>query len=154
MKKRKKQRKSEKGIKGASTETHTAFNTQLFFVIVMFLIFASIAYCCFKSREIGFAIGFCIATLLPIFVFLTSPLYMVFSYKEIKIVYVMGQTEIIRSTDIRSITSFGGFSRYEPFPYYEIVYPKTNKYFFINGEIPKTLKTRRLIKKYYKYKLL
>ena len=81
MKKRKKQRKSKKGIKVASTETHTAFNTQLLFVIVMFLIFASIAYCCFKSREIGFAIGFCIATLLPIFVFLTSPLYIVFSYK-------------------------------------------------------------------------
>ena len=66
----------------------------------------------------------------------------------------MGQTEIIRSTDIRSIISFGGFGSYELLPYYEIVYPKTKKYFFIDGEIPKTLKTRRLIKKYYKYKLL
>ena len=156
MKKRKKQRKRKKGIKVTSTETHTAFNTQLLFVIVMFLIFASIAYCFFKSREIGFAIGFCIATLLPIFVFLTSPLYMVFSHKEIKIVYVLGQIETIQRTEIRNIMSLGGFcSEYELLPYYEISYRRSEKQpFFVNGELPKTFRVKRLMKKYYKDKLL
>ena len=156
MKKRKKQRKTKNQIKVVSTETHTAFNTRLLFITLMFFVFSFLAYCCIKDREFEIGVVFGILALLPIFIFLISPLYMVFSYREIKIVYVLGQTEIINRLDIRSIVSFGGFlSKSEPFPYYVITYPKSKKLpFFVNGEIPKTLKTKKLIKKYYKDKLL
>ena len=156
MKKRKKKNTSKYQQQTASKEKYTAFNTQLFFVITMFLLFVFIAYTCFIEREIGIGIGFSIASLLPVFVFIISPLYIVFSHKEIKIVYVLGQIETIQRTDIRNIISLGGFcSEYEPLPYYEISYPKSKKQpFFVNGEIPKTFKVKRLIKKYYKDKLL
>ena len=151
MKKRKKmQRKNQ--TPATPTKTYTAFNTHLFLPIGMFLIFLFIAISCVRNGEIGLAIGFGIATLLPIFVFLISPLYTVFSYKEVKIVYVMGQKEIIRWTDVRNITSYGSFfSKYEPLPYYELSYPKNKKRpFFVKGEIPKTFKTKKLIKKLYR----
>lgn len=147
MKKRKKNQAS-----ATPTKTYTAFNTHLFLRIGMFLIFLFMAIISAKDGEIGCAIVFGIATLLPIFVFLISPLYMIFSYKEIKIVYVMGQKEIIRWTDVRNITSHGGFfSKYDPLPYYELSYPQNKKRpFFVNGEIPKTFKTKRLIKKLFR----
>ena len=156
MKKRKKKNASKYQRQTASNETYTAFNTRLFLIIAMFLLFVFIAYTCFIEREIGIGIGFSIASLLPVFVFIISPLYMVFSHKEIKIVYVLGQIETIQRTDIRNIMSFGGFcSEYEPLPYYEISYPKSKKQpFFVDGEIPKTFKVKRLMKKYYKDKLL
>ena len=151
MKKRKKNQYKNQAS-ATPTKTYTAFNTHLFLPIGMFLIFLFIAISCVRNGEIGLAIGFGIATLLPIFVFLISPLYMVFSYKEVKIVYVMGQKEIIRWTDVRKIISFCGFlSKHEPLPYYALLYPQNKKRpFFVNGEIPKTFKTKRLIKKLFR----
>ena len=155
MKKRKKKNASKYQQQTASNETYTAFNTRLFFIIAMFLFFVFIAYTCFIEREIGAGIGFSIASLLPVFVFIISPLYMVFSHKEIKIVYVLGQIETIQRTDIRNIMSLGGFcSKSEPLPYYSISYRRSEKQpFFVNGELPKTFRVKRLMKKYYKDKL-
>ena len=152
MKKRKKRKKNQYKNQASATptKTYTAFNTHLFLPIGMFLIFLFIAIIFAKDGEIGGAIVFAIVALLAIFIFLISPLYMVFSYKEVKIVYVMGQKEIIRWTDVRNIASYGGFlSNHEP--YYALSYPKNQKtLFFVNGEIPKTLKTKKLIKKFFK----
>ena len=133
-------------------QKHYAFNTQLFFVIALFAIFLVLSICAAIEREIGLSIGFAVVTLLPVFVLLISPLYVVFSDEEIEIVYIMGQKEIIKWKNIRYIRLNGAWiSRGGGFPHYEVVYPTdVKRAFFVRGEIPKTRKTKKYIKMYYK----
>ena len=108
--------------------------------------------CAAIEQEIGLSIGFAVATLLPVFVLLISPLYVVFSDEEIEIVYIMGQKEIIKWKNIRYIRLNGAWiSRGGGFPHYEVAYPTdVKRAFFVRGEIPKTRKTKKYIKIYYK----
>ena len=64
----------------------------------------------------------------------------------------MGQREIIRWKNIRYIRLNGAWvTRGEGLPHYEIAYPtNVKRAFFVRGEIPKTRKTKKYIKKYYK----
>ena len=133
-------------------QKHYAFNTQLFFVIALFAIFLVLSICAAIEREIGLSIGFAVATLLPVFVFLISPLYTAFSDEEIEIVYIMGQKEIIRYKNIRYIRLNGAWiSRGGGLPHYEVAYPtNVKRAFFVRGEIPKTRKTKKYLRMYYK----
>ena len=135
---------------------HYAFNTQLFFVIALLCLFLVLSICAAIEREIGLSIGFAVATLLPIFVFIISPLYIVFSDEEIKIIYILGQREIIKWKNIRCIYLNGAWiSRGGGLPHYVIAYPTDKKRaFFVRGEIPKTRKIASLIKKYYRKEIL
>ena len=131
---------------------HIAINTHLWLAVVLFLIFITIAISCINENEIGMVVGFLIAELLPIFVFLISPVYYIFSEESVTITYLFGQKEEIKWNSIRSITLYGSWtSRSGATPHYHIAYPTNKKRaFFINGDISKTRKTKRLIKKYYK----
>ena len=133
-------------------QKHYAFNTQLLFVIAFFVVFLVLSICAAIEQEIGLSIGFAVATLLPVFVLLISPLYVVFSDEEIEIVYIMGQKEIIKWKNIRYIRLNGAWiSRGSGFPHYEVAYPTdVKRAFFVRGEIPKTRKTKKYIKMYYK----
>ena len=133
-------------------QKHYAFNTQLFFVIAFFVVFLVLSICAAIEQEIGLSIGFAVATLLPVFVLLISPLYVVFSNEEIEIVYIMGQREFIKWKNIRYIRLNGSWiSRGEGLPHYELAYPaNVKRAFFVRGEIPKTRKTKKYIKMYYK----
>ena len=64
----------------------------------------------------------------------------------------MGQKEIIKWKNIRYIRLNGAWiSRGGGFPHYEVAYPTdVKRAFFIRGEIPKTRKTKKYIKMYYK----
>ena len=135
-----------------SNKKQIAINTHLWLAVVLFLIFITIAISCIKENEIGMVVGFLIAALLPIFVFLISPVYYIFSEESVTITYLFGQKEEIKWNSIRSITLYGSWiSRGEATPHYHIAYPTNIKRaFFINGDISKTRKTKRLIKKYYR----
>ena len=137
-------------------QKHYAFNTQLFFVIAFFVVFLVLSICAAIEQEIGLSIGFAVATLLPVFVFLISPLYVTFSDEEIEIVYIMGQREIIKWKNIRCIYLNGSWVIGSGgLPYYEIAYPtNVKRAFFVRGEIPKTRKTKKYIKMYYKKEII
>ena len=128
-----------------------AINTHLLLPIALFVIFMTISISCIHEKEIGMTVGFFLAALLPIFVFLISPIYYVFSEESITITYLFGQKEEIKWNSIKSITLYGSWiSRGGATPHYHIAYPTNRKRaFFINGDISKTRKTKRLIKKYY-----
>ena len=128
-----------------------AINTHLWLPIALFVIFMTISISCIHEKEIGMTVGFFLAALLPIFVFLISPIYYVFSEESITITYLFGQKEEIKWNSIKSITLYGSWiSRGGATPHYHIAYPTNRKRaFFINGDISKTRKTKRLIKKYY-----
>ena len=129
-----------------------AINTHLVFVVIMFIIFILLAIFSAKDREIWLAVGFAAFTLLPLFVFLISPMYYVFSEKGVKIIYLWGQKEEIEWTFVRSIETEGNWiGGREGFPHYHVAYPQNKKLmFFMSGDISKTRRTKKLIKKYYK----
>lgn len=129
-----------------------ALNTHLILCLILSLVFLGLSISCAFENEIWLAIMFAIFTLLPIFVFTISPLYFVFSNEDVEIIYNFGQRERIKWNSVRSISLTGSWiSKGGGTPHYVFSYPKKEKtLFFVAGEIPKTRKTKKLIKKYYK----
>ena len=129
-----------------------AKNTHLLHPIVFCVIFILIAIFSAKDEEIWLAVGFAAFTLLPLFVFLISPMYYVFSEEGVKIIYLWGEKEEIEWTSVRSIEIEGSWMVGRMgFPHYHVAYPQNKKLmFFMNGDISKTRRTKKLIKKYYK----
>ena len=129
-----------------------AINTHLLHPIVFCAFFILFAIFSAKDEEIWLAVGFAAFTLLPLFVFLISPMYYVFSEEGVKIIYLWGQKEEIEWTFVRSIEIEGSWmvKGMKP-PHYHLAYPQSEKTpFFVCGDISKTRKTKKLIKKYYK----
>lgn len=131
---------------------HIALNTHLWLCVFLFLVFLGISISFLTENEIGFAIIFLFFTLLSIFGFLISPLYFVFSKETVEIVYRFRQREMIRWREVRNIAQFGSWiDTGRGLPHYVFAYPKTEKRpFFVVGEIPKTRRTKKLIKMFYK----
>jgi len=135
---------------------HIAFNTHLILCFVLFLIFIGLSVGCAIERDIGFSIMFGSFVLLLVFVLAFSPLYFVFSDEYVEIVYNFGQREIIKWKDIRTISLMGSWiGAGGGSPHYVFAYPRKEKrLFFVVGQIPKTRKTKKLIEKYYKRKIV
>jgi hypothetical protein len=132
-----------------------AVNTHLIFLGVFFLIILGIFEAVVRAEEIGLSIGFGFFLLLPILLFSISPQYFVFTDEYLEIVYLFGQKEIIKWHEIRSISQMGSWISRGGFPHYEIIYPsKEKRPFFVVGEVSKTVRTRRLLKQYYKREIL
>ena len=113
-----------------------AINTQLWLPISMFIIFIGIAMACLSEKNYDVAIGFFVATALPIFVFLISPMYYAFSEDGVEIRYLFGQKEDIRWDSIKKISLLGGWGKHELSPYFHIAYPTSKKLlFFMQGVI-------------------
>ena len=129
-----------------------ALNTQIMILgIALFLAFLGLSISCAIENEMELCIAFAILAVAPIFVFLISPLYFVFSDEGIEIIYHFGQKENIKWNEIRSITRSGSWVGGGGPPHYEIAYPcREKRCFFVCGSINKTPRTTRLIKKYYK----
>ena len=135
---------------------HVAFNTHLILCIILFIIFLVLSISCAIQSVIGLSIMFGFFVLLPIFVFAISPLYFVFSDDCVEIIYHFGQREIIKWSDIRNISIMGSWiGAGGGLPHYVIAYPRKEKrLFFVVGEIQKTRKTKKLVKEYYKKKIV
>ena len=139
-----------------SSKRELAINTHLWLAVILFSIFALVSISCIREGEIGLFIGFTVATLLPLFAFLTSPIYYVFSEESVEIIYLWGQKEQIKWSSVRSIVLFGSWlSDGGGLPHYHFSYPTNKKrVFFVCGDITKTWKTKKLIKKYYKKNII
>ena len=134
---------------------HIALNTHLFFFAAFFLAVLGIFESCVREGKIGLSIGLGLFLLAPVFCFFISPLYFVFSDEGVEIVYHFGQREYIKWNEIRDISLMGSWlSRGSGPPHYVITYPrKERRPFFVAGEISKTGKTKKLLKKYYQKKI-
>ena len=132
-----------------------AFNTYLLLPICLFILFATFTILSGLENEFGLCIIFATFGLLSIFIFVISPLYFVFSDEQIEIIYNFKQREQIAWSDIKSICLKGSFIGAGGFPHYVVAYPKKRKgVFFMLGEIHKTRKTKKIISKYYKKKIV
>lgn len=138
------------------SKKHIAINTHLIFFVVFFLVILGVFEAVARAKEIGLSIAFGLFLLLPILLFLISPLYFVFYDERLEIVYLFGQREQIKWHEIISVSQMGSWiSKGGGFPRYVIIYPsKEKRPFFVVGEVAKTRRSRNLIKKYYKREIM
>lgn len=128
------------------------FNWRLSVPFFLLVIFVGISIFCATQGQWGLFIAFIILAILSVFVILIQPLIIVFSEREIRIVYTVGFKEIIPANEIRNIYSMGRIFERRGFgPIYVVAYPRANKMpFFANGELPKTHRMKMLLKSFYK----
>ena len=134
-----------------ANKKYIAFNTQLLFLLFVFLFFLCGCIALFAENAYGLAVFFLCVCLLPVIIFLISPMYIVFTAQEITIVYLWGIKECVAWRQIHSITEHGSWILHGGgLPEYHISYPQKEKYpFFIQHNVPKTRKTKKLIKHFY-----
>lgn len=129
--------------------TCSSFNTHIIIYLLGFLIFLALAVT-FFSDGIGWGIFFMLLALVPIFIIIVSPFRYEYSKKSVTIVYVLGDREIIPWTSVRNITLYGSWiSHLGCFPYYQVAYGHKKQKFYMNGEITKSRKNKKLINKFY-----
>lgn len=135
---------------------YTAFNTHLLLIVMGFLCSICISIAAFSQSEYAFAVFFLFICLIAVFAFLVSPVYIVFTAEEITIVYLWGIKERIMWKQIRNISEYGSWIfRHVGTPEYCISYPQKEKYpFFVKGRVPRTRKTKKLIKYFYNKDIL
>lgn len=136
----------------ARAEKYIAFNIHLIrdvFVILFFLLIASFGLWIeehfFTLSGILMAVGY----LVLLFIL---PTYYVFSSESVVICHPFKRRETIYWEDIRSINKYGSWSnpKFMGLPHYKIYYRHEKEVLFLNGEICRSRKTKRLLQKYYK----
>ena len=129
-----------------------AFNFRLFYPLLLFVIFMGLSISCATRNEWLMFGAFVAFAFLAIFVILIQPFLIVFTQKDICIIYTLGVKEIIPISEIRNVYSMGRtFERRGFGPVYVVAYPRANKMpFFANGELPKTHRMKMLLKSFYK----
>ena len=126
-----------------------SFNTHIIIYLIGFLVFLALAVV-FFADGIGWGIFFVLLALLPIFIIVVSPLRYEYSKKSVTIVYVLGDRESIPWTSVTSITQYGSWiQHFGAFPHYQVAYGHKKQKFYMNGEITKSRKNKKLIEKFY-----
>jgi len=135
---------------------NVVINIYLVLSVILFFVLLGIAVLCAIENEIGLCIGFSLFLAVPVIAFVFSPLYFVFSDDCVEIVYHFGKKEQIKWRDIKEIKLAGSWIRkFAAYPRYVIDYRgKENRPFFVAGQIPKTRKTKKQLKKYYKREIV
>ena len=135
-----------------STEKEAAFNNHIF--AFSFATFVGCLFASFGSmiEEIIFIVGGIVIVLIFVFLLLISPTHYIFSSENVVICHPFKRREKIVWEDIRSIKRYGSWFYKTLFglPHYKIYYRHEKEVFFLNGEICKSRKTKRLLQKYYK----
>ena len=135
-----------------SAEKYIAFNNHIlphaFFVVFAFLLVSFGLW----IEEIIFTVFGVLLALIFMALLLISPVYYIFSSESVVICHPFKRRETIYWEDIRSINQYGSwfYPKYDGFTHYKIFYRHEKETLFLNGEICKTRKTKRLLQKYYK----
>ena len=130
---------------------HIVINPYLIILVLSFFAFLAIFIYFVTHNDVGYCILTAAIVLFHVFTILISPLYFVFSYNDVKIVYTFWQKETIEWCNIRNITSTGSLSKggSKGLPRYVIDYSGKKKHAIVVGEIPKTAKITKLINEHY-----
>ena len=132
-------------------ERQIAFNTHLLLNVVLFAVMLAGAVVTSGDGGTVFETVLCyVFAALFILTILISPLRFIFTGESVTIVYCLGVKERILWSEVREIYSEGSVFGGGGLPRYNVVYPCENKrLFFVNGEITKTKRTGRLLKKFW-----
>ncbi len=102
--------------------------------------------------EIIFAVFGVLIILIFIFLLLISPTHYIFSNESVVICHPFKRRETIYWEDIRSINKYGSWFYHNTsgLTHYKIYYRHEKEVLFLNGEICRSRKTKKLLQKYYK----
>ena len=129
---------------------YRALNTHIILGLFLFVSLSVLAVFGFIEKENGLAIGLSIFAAISISPLLFTPIYYIFTKKDVTIVYLFGIKEKIEWWETKSVTEEGSYFGGNGLPHYHISYPKRKKRpFFVTGEITKTRRTKKLLKKLY-----
>jgi len=135
-----------------NTEKNIAINNHVFAFL-----FAAFVGCLFASfgsmiEEIIFIVGGTVIVLIFLFLLLISPTHYIFSNENVVICHPFKRREKIVWEDIRSIKRYGSWFYKTLFglPHYKVYYRHEKEVLFLNGEICRSRKTKKLLQKYYK----
>ncbi len=135
-----------------SKEKEIAFNNHIFAysfsVVIGFWVFSFGLW----AEETFFTVTGVLCALVFAILLLISPYYYIFSNENVIICHPFKRREIIPWEDIRSIDKYGNwFNRgFFGLPHYKVYYRHEKEVLFLNGEICRSRKTKRLLQKYYK----
>ncbi len=135
-----------------NTEKYIAFNNHIlpysFSVAFGFLL---VSFGLWIEETIFTIFGILIALVFVVLLFI-SPVYYAFSNDSLIICHPFKRREIIYWEDIRSINKYGSWSnpKFMGLPHYKVYYRHDKEALFLNGEICRSRKTKRLLQKYYK----
>ena len=136
----------------AKAEKYIALNYHSFaflYAVFVGLLFSSFG---FEIEEAIFVVGGIGIVLIFVFLLLISPTHYVFTNEKLVICHPFRRRETILWEDIRSINKYGSWFYKTLFglPHYKIYYRHEKEVIFLNGEICRSRKTKRLLEKYYK----
>ena len=136
----------------AKAEKYIALNYHTF--AFLFAVFVGFLFACFgfEIEEPIFIVGGIVIALIFVFLLLVSPTHYVFTNESLVICHPFRRRETILWEDVTGVHSFGSWFRRSLFglPHYKIYYRHEKEVVFLNGEICRSRRTKRLLQKYYK----
>ena len=133
-------------------EKTVIFNRRILILIAFFIL----PLCFFRSVDKEFAfVLFSLSFLALICIFFT-PLYFVFTKKEITVIWIFQYKRTIPWASIKSIIELKWGAVNRDLPKYEIIYQLNYKGYIVskNFDIPKNKRTKKMMEKYAKYKIV
>ncbi len=128
---------------------------------ILIFIFAFVIFLCFSinffnqgDKEIGIAL-LVISVFISLGIFFT-PLYFIFTKNEITIIWLFQYKRIILWSTIKSIIELKWGEVHRDLPKYELIYHLNYKGYIASKQfdIPRNKKTKKVIEKYAKYKIV
>lgn len=137
-----------------NNEKNTVFNIEVLVFLILSVIFFIVS-AIFKEDKTIFII-FIIFGVISFIVIFIIPVKFVFTNKQIRLVWLLSFERVIFWSNIDTIIENNFFSRIDDFANYQIIYRSTYKGKNITKEvqIPLTKKTKTMVEKYAKYKIL
>lgn len=136
----------------AKAEKYIAFNYHVF--VFLFAVFVGFLFSCFgfEIEEAIFVVVGIAIVLIFVFLLLISPTHYIFTNEKLIICHPFKRRETILWEDVTGVNSFGSWFRRSLFglPHYKIYYRHKKEIVFLNGEICRSRRTKKLLEKYYK----
>lgn len=131
------------------------FNRRMLLFLFGFLLFSSLAVHFLISNERDLGIAFSVVSLLVLLGLVLSPLYFVFTKKEIRVVWLLLPTKVISFAVIQTILEKKWGETVKDLPKYEVMYlaKYKGKSIVRQFDIPRNKKTKQMLEQYAKNKM-
>ena len=137
-------------------EKTVIFNRRILLFIFAFVMFLCFSISFFKSgdKELGIVL-LVISVLISLGIFFT-PLYFIFTKNEITITWLFQYKRVILWSTIKSIIELKWGEVHRDLPKYELIYHLNHKGYIVSKQfdIPRNKKTKKVIERYAKYKII
>ena len=133
-------------------EKTVIFNRRILILIAIFIL----PLCFFRSVDKEFAFVLFLLSFLALICIFFTPLYFVFTKKEITVIWIFQYKRTIPWASIKSIIELKWGEVHRDLPKYEIIYHLNYKGYIVSKclDIPRNKKTKTAIEKYAKYKIV